>query len=123
MLRTLMLVALGGGVGSVLRHLVSKAVYKWFPTFIPVGTFVVNVLGCFVIGLLYGLALRNTSCQGDIKVLLMTGLCGGFTTFSAFALENVSLLQSGEYMQAALYISASVVMGVLAVFGGIIVMR
>lgn len=123
MIRTLVLVALGGGVGSVLRYLVSKIVYKWFPAYIPMGTFAVNVLGCFMIGLFFGLAIKNASYQGDMRILLMTGLCGGFTTFSAFALENVNLLQSGEYMQALIYIVASVVVGLLAVFGGIVLVR
>lgn len=123
MIRTLVLVALGGGIGSVLRYLVSKIVYKWFSAYIPMGTFAVNVLGCFMIGLFFGLAIKNASYQGDMRILLMTGLCGGFTTFSAFALENVNLLQSGEYMQALIYIVASVVVGLLAVFGGIVLVR
>ena len=82
------------------------------------GTFIVNVVGCFIIGLLAGWLLFNVNKSQQLPLLLVTGFCGGYTTFSAFAFENVQLLQSGHIIYSILYIVASVSIGLSAVWGG-----
>ncbi len=82
------------------------------------GTFAINILGCFIIGMVYAVTARNASTGSDIKLLLATGFCGGFTTFSAFAFENLELLKSGQQLTALIYIILSVVLGILAVVLG-----
>lgn len=119
MIRNILLVGLGGGVGSIARYWCQK----WFADHIqnsfPWGTFTVNILGCFLIGLIYALAEKTTLLSPQTRLMLITGLCGGFTTFSTFAFENMSLVRSGDYVYLILYISASVLLGIAAVFAGI----
>ena len=114
MLRNILLVALGGAIGSVCRYLLSGMnVASW-----PWGTFAVNILGSLVIGLLVGLASKGI-VSPEMKLLLVTGFCGGFTTFSTFANESFSMMKAGDVLQMALYVGASVVVGILAVWVGI----
>ncbi|MBR3531650.1 MAG: fluoride efflux transporter CrcB [Bacteroidaceae bacterium] len=112
-LRNILLVALGGAVGSVCRYLISKLSLGTFPW----GTLTVNILGSLLIGLLTGLMLRG-SISPEMKLLLVTGFCGGFTTFSTFANESFSMMRTGDVLLSALYIGVSVVVGVLAVYAG-----
>ena len=112
MIRNLLLVALGGAVGSVLRYLLSN-----MNTSFPWGTFAVNILGSLLIGLLVGLVGRGV-LSPEMKLLLVTGFCGGFTTFSTFANESFSMMRTGDVLLSALYIGVSVVVGVLAVYAG-----
>ena len=113
MLRNILLVALGGAIGSVCRYLLSGMnVASW-----PWGTFAVNILGSLVIGLLVGLASKGI-VSPEMKLLLITGFCGGFTTFSTFANESLSMMRAGDALQMALYVGASVVVGILAVWVG-----
>jgi CrcB protein len=79
---------------------------------------VVNILGCFLIGLFYAISERTGLMTADTRLFLTTGLCGGFTTFSAFAYENIVLMRNGAYSMVLVYITASVVMGILATFLG-----
>jgi|SRR6476661_61692 len=111
------LVALGGSAGALARYWLQQAVQGRYPLSWPVGTGVVNVLGCLLAGLLLGLLERHTLGAGW-RLLLVTGFCGGFTTFSAFALENLALLRGGQLLTAAIYAGGSVVLGVLAATGG-----
>ena len=114
MLRDFLFVGIGGAVGSMARYGISTAVSKYWMKPLPLGTLLVNLVGCLVIGLLAGLALRNEWLhQTGGWLLLATGLCGGFTTFSAFALENVKLLEGNNTATAILYLSLSVVGGLL----------
>lgn len=106
------LVAVGGAVGSVLRYAVQKALNASFPT----GTLAVNILGCFAIGLLW--AQANKGLDEPKRLLLMTGFCGGFTTFSSFSLEGVQLLNTGRWTAFFLYVVCSVACGLLATFIG-----
>lgn len=115
MLKQLIMVGIGGGVGSIFRFLVSVVTSKYFQGAFPLATFIVNLAGCFLIGLLVG-ALGQQSNQ--LKLLLITGFCGGFTTFSAFANENLHLLNNNQPILASLYTLASVLLGVLFVWLG-----
>ena len=112
MIRNLLLVALGGAGGSVLRYMLSN-----INTSFPWGTFAVNVLGSFLIGLLVGLMSKGV-LSPEMKLLLVTGFCGGFTTFSTFANESFSMMKAGDFLLTALYVGASVIIGILAVWGG-----
>ncbi len=113
----LFLVFIGGGSGSVLRYLIGKY-FNQVEHNVFLGTFMVNILGSLFIGLLFGLAEKSHVLTPNQTLLLATGFCGGFTTFSTFALENSSLIKSGNYFNLFLYISSSVILGILAVFLG-----
>lgn len=119
LLRSMLMVAIGGAVGSAMRYLTSKAIQDWLPNAFPYGTFAVNLLGCLVIGFLYGLVDRNILCDSSLKLLLITGLCGGFTTFSTFSNESLSLVQQGHLLYAVLYVGGSVCLGMFMVLIGI----
>ena len=118
MIRTLLIVALGGGMGSALRFLVSKIVAENMGGTFPYPTFAVNMAGCLLIGLFYGMSSRGSLGGNSVKALLTTGLCGGFTTFSTFCNENITLLRGGNAMGALLYAGLSVMLGFLAVAAG-----
>ena len=114
MIRNILLVALGGAVGSVCRYLLSSMnAASW-----PWGTFVVNILGSLIIGLLVGLISKGVFSP-EMKLLLVTGFCGGFTTFSTFANESFGMMKAGDVLMTAIYIGASIVVGILAVWGGL----
>ena len=112
MIRNLLLVALGGAIGSVLRYMLSS-----INTSFPWGTFAVNILGSLLIGLLVGLVSKGV-LSPEMKLLMVTGFCGGFTTFSTFANESFGMMKVGDVLLMALYVGVSVVIGILAVWGG-----
>lgn len=118
MIKTLLLVGLGGGIGSVLRYLISVLVNKYNVSLFPWATLVVNLLGCLIIGVILGLFEKQILVNTSFKHLFIVGFCGGFTTFSAFAAENFNLLQSGNTLMALTYVLASVVGGLLALWLG-----
>jgi fluoride exporter len=118
--KALLLVALGGAVGSVARYKLSGMVLHHTVDWrFPAGTFAVNVLGCLVAGVLAGLAEKHDLISADARLLLFTGLLGGFTTFSAFGLETLFLLKRGEVAIAAANVGVSVVAGLLALWLGL----
>lgn len=119
MLRTLLLIGLGGGLGSILRYLINVWMQKNITNGFLYATFTVNLIGSLLIGLLMGYILK-TNGASDLKFLMVIGFCGGFTTFSSFAYENYTLLQSGNISSSILYTIASVVLCVLAVWLGIV---
>ena len=119
MTKQILLVGFGGFIGSVARYLLSGTMTKWFPTTFPIGTFTVNVAGCLLIGVIYGLASRFGWLTQEWKLFLATGICGGFTTFSAFALEGFRLIEIPEYWTFATYTLLSVIFCLLAVFFGV----
>lgn len=123
MIRTIFLVALGGGIGSVLRYLTSVLVQKYYASVFPLATLVTNIIGCFLIGLIVGLLEKNNLTDSNLKWFLITGFCGGYTTFSAFGYENISLFQSNHSAYAFLYIGLSVFAGLLAVWGGLLLAK
>lgn len=113
-----LLVFLGGGVGSVLRYWVGKLFQGPLGTF-PAGTMIVNVVGSLLIGVLIGYGLKNGGLSEPQTLLLVTGFCGGFTTFSAFALENQTFLKAGDYTLFFIYSFGSLILGVAAVLLGL----
>ena len=117
-MKQVLLVFLGGGLGSALRYLVSKWVYSPNATF-PIGTFLVNIIGSLIIGILIGLASKQNGLNQSQTLLLVTGFCGGFTTFSAFANENLQFLKAGDYFNFSVYTIGSIVVGLAAVFVGL----
>jgi CrcB protein len=121
--RNILLVGLGGGIGSIARYLCQRALGSWFLNPFPVGTFVVNIAGCFLIGLIHAIAVKNNVLSPEWRLLLTTGFCGGFTTFSSFAYENADLFRAGNALTAGFYISLSVILGIAAVFAGNALLR
>ena len=120
MIKSLLIVALGGGVGSAIRYLVSFLISERVTQGVfPWGTFAVNVIGCFIVGLLYGLLEGESS--HSTRLLLITGFCGGFTTFSAFINENLCMADAKSYMMMVLYITLSIAVGLLLCYVGRII--
>lgn len=117
-MKTVFIIFAGSGLGGVLRYLVQKAFVDMGYTAFPAGTFVVNILGCFLIGFFGALAEKNNLLTAEWRLALTTGFCGGFTTFSTFANENMALLRNGDYFYFGLYIILSVVLGIAAVIVG-----
>ncbi|MBW8362165.1 MAG: fluoride efflux transporter CrcB [Kaistella sp.] len=116
-MKTLFYIFIGGGFGSVLRFLISNHTQKlWNINTFPMGTFVVNMIGCFLIGVFTSYFIK---IDNHMKFLLITGFCGGFTTFSAFSAENMSLWENGNYFILSLYILLSVIVGLAAVYFGL----
>ncbi len=107
----ILMVALGGAAGSVARYWVSRLVQEHVCAGFPWPTLVVNVVGCLLIGFLYGLSGREAMGREELRLLLTTGFCGGFTTFSTFCNEGMGLLRSGQTLSSALYAGGSVVLG------------
>ena len=120
----LLLVALGGMIGSVLRYMLSVFVSSRFSsTTIPWGTFTVNILGSFVIGLVSGLGIRNQQFELQWRLFLATGVCGGFTTFSALSNESYILLKEQQFTPFFIYIAVSLVLGIMATALGYLITK
>lgn len=115
LLKNLLLVGLGGMMGSILRYGISLI---WKTNGFPTATFLANIVGCFLIGSVYALAQRNHYFELNFKLLLTAGLCGGFTTFSAFSWEGLQMLQQSKYGLFAMYVVLSIVLGLLATWSG-----
>lgn len=117
-MKAILFVFLGGGTGSIARYLLGKLFDNSNNGF-PYGTFVSNILGSLVIGFILGWALKNNTLNSHTTLLLTTGFCGGFTTFSTFAYENQAMLKSGDFTLFAVYAIATFAIGIFSVFGGI----
>ena len=115
MLKNFLLVGMGGGIGSMLRYGISVLTGT---RLFPYATLTVNIIGSFIIGVVFAFSIKEEGLTDSWKLFLATGICGGFTTFSAFSLENMGLIQSGKYGMAVTYILISIVLGILATFWG-----
>ena len=116
-MKSFILVFLGGGLGSGLRYLVTIAMSQYSKV-LPFGTFTVNMIGCLLIGLILGYAQKENTLTSNQTLLLATGFCGGFTTFSAFASENLELIRNGELFNFSIYAIGSVFLGILLILIG-----
>lgn len=119
MIRTLLLIGGGSFLGGIARYLVKIGCERLFPAAaLPLGTLTANVAGCFLIGLVYGLASRHTAMPQEIILFLTVGFCGGFTTFSTFMNENFTMLQGGEFLASLVYAALSLVLGLVFLYLG-----
>jgi len=123
MIKTLLLIGSGGFLGSISRFLTSRFLQNNFPSAFPFGTFVVNVTGCFLIGIIYGFSERSSLLTPGWKMFLTVGFCGGFTTFSTFANENLALLRDGDFFHFFIYTGLSVFLGIAATFFGVLITK
>ena len=118
MIKLLLIIGTGSFIGGISRFLTARFVQNTGISAFPYGTFVVNIIGCFLIGLFYGLSERGNFMNPEWRMFLTVGFCGGFTTFSTFANENVALLRDGNIFYFALYTSLSVFIGIMATYLG-----
>lgn len=123
MIKNILLVGLGGGIGSMLRYVSQRFADKLYPIYFPLGTFAVNIIGCFLIGIFWGISFKSFDANENWKLFLMTGLCGGFTTFSAFTLEGIGLLKEQKTGLFFLYVAASILVGLAATYLGMKISR
>lgn len=123
MIKLFFIIGLGGALGSFLRYYTAVLFLKWNHTAFPYATLTVNIIGCFIIGLLFSTSERYQWLSSNWRLFLITGFCGGFTTFSTFAYENLLLLQEGNYKYFFLYAIGSFGAGLLAVLAGINIVK
>ena len=123
MVRVLFIIGAGSFLGGIARFLTSRYIQNAIISAFPYGTFIVNILGCFFIGLFYGISERGNFMSVEWRMFLTVGFCGGYTTFSTFANENMALLRDGNIFYFALYISLSVFLGILAVYLGVLITK
>ncbi|WP_372932991.1 fluoride efflux transporter CrcB [Mariniphaga sediminis] len=123
MLRTVMLVGAGGFIGSVMRYLLQYYVEKGLASTFPWGTLIANVVGSFIIGIVFALAEKGNLMNAEWRIFLAVGICGGFTTFSSFAYNNFTMIKEQALGSLLLNVGASLFFGILAVYLGIILIR
>ena len=114
----ILIIGTGSFIGGVARFLTSRLIQNLTISSFPLGTFIVNITGCFLIGLFYGLSERGNIMNDELRIFLTVGLCGGFTTFSTFTNENVSLIRDGNFFHFLLYTGLSVFIGIVATYLG-----
>jgi CrcB protein len=120
---TIFYIALGGGIGAVLRHLLTSKASHIFGVAFPYGTIIVNIIGSCLMGILIGYLAKTLPHSMELRAFLAIGLLGGFTTFSAFSLDAVNMIERGQLSQAAIYVALSVFVSIVALFAGLYVMR
>ena len=120
-MKNILLVGFGGFIGSIARFLVSKLNLSWNFHSIPMGTLTINIVGSLLIGFMLGIFMNSNLLHTNLRLFLVVGFCGGFTTFSSFTNENFMLLQNGQYLSALIYIAASIILGILSVFAGFLI--
>jgi CrcB protein len=114
----LFLIALGGALGSVARYTLSVLVLRVSGTLFPLGTFVVNVIGCLVFGAIAGAATARVQVTSELRLFLLVGVLGGFTTFSSYAFESFALVRQGQFLWASINVAGQVVVGLVGVWAG-----
>ena len=114
-------VFVGAGIGGVARYAMATFVDDRFSPTFPLATFLINVVGSFVLGVIMRLALHGDAVSVEMRALLATGFCGGYTTFSTFSYETARMLETRDYRRAASYVGSSVVLAVAATFVGFVV--
>ena len=114
----LLLIGLGSAIGGIVRYLLSNMISESTSSVFPWGTFVVNVIGCFIIGLIYGAVDSGAGISANTRLFLTVGFCGGFTTFSTFAHENYLLFTSGSVLTVAAYGALSFFVGIVMAYAG-----
>ncbi len=117
--RAILLVGLGGGIGSIARYLSGLYIDKYYAGLFPLATLIINIVGSLLIGILFGCMERYHWGSPDLKFLFITGFCGGYTTFSAFSMENIYLIQSNHTAAAFVYMGLSVILGLAATWAGL----
>jgi CrcB protein len=123
MLRTLLIVGTGGFIGSVMRYLIQVYVEKGLVSTFPWGTFVANIAGSFIIGIVFAFAEKGSLLNAEWRMFLAVGICGGFTTFSSFAFNNFTMIEERSIGQLLLNVGGSLFFGIMAVYLGIILVR
>jgi fluoride exporter len=118
MLKSIMIVGFGGFIGTVARFLISRYFQENVSSVFPWGTFIVNIVGCLLIGLIYGISEKGELMSPEVRLFLTVGICGGFTTFSTFSNDAFILLRQDEWLRFAFYTSLSFFLGLLAVYAG-----
>lgn len=118
MLKNVLIIGMGGFIGTISRYLSTVYVHKWISISFPLGTFLVNILGCFLIGLFYGISEKSEFLTNEWRLFLTIGFCGGFTTFSTFANDNLMMVKDQQFLYMALYTVGSVALGLLMVYLG-----
>ena len=118
-----LIVALGGAIGASLRHLTNMLTLRWFGSGFPWGTFAVNIIGSFLMGVFIELLVRKLEGSQEVRLFIATGIFGGFTTFSAFSLDTVVMWERGNAMDAVGYAVASVLLSVAALYSGLAAIR
>jgi CrcB protein len=119
----LLVIAIGGAIGSVARYLVSTLVLRATGSLFPVGTFAVNAIGCFVFGLIAGAAEQRIALPPQTRAFMLVGILGGFTTFSSYAFESFALIRDGQVVWASMNLVGQVVVGVVGLAAGFALMR
>ena len=123
MFKLILIIGTGSFIGGVSRFLASRYIQNTVISGFPFGTLFVNVLGCLLIGIFYGMSERGNFMSAEMRLFLTVGFCGGFTTFSTFASENLSLLKDGNFFYFALYTALSVFLGLMATYFGNLVTK
>jgi fluoride exporter len=122
-MKEILIVGFGGGIGSIARFLSQKGAERLLDNSFPIGTFLVNVIGCFIIGVVYSLSERGNFLSPEIRLFLTVGLCGGFTTFSTFSYDNFNMLSEKLWQFLIVNVGGSLFFGILAVYLGVTAIR
>lgn len=122
-MRSILLVGFGGFIGSIARYLTAAVIQNKSTSAFPIGTLMVNIVGCLLIGLFLGLSEKQNIISPELRLFLTIGFCGGFTTFSSFTNDNVQLINSGALLQVLLYTGLSVIVGIAATYIGYLMVK